>query len=161
MKKMVLISGIFIVLGVLAMFISFNTSGALAQGGPGYGQPGWNCPYGGAWQGGNGNYMMDRRGMHRGGDRYDRGPGMHRGWQGYGQQPGYQSDPQYKRSPLEKEEAKDMIHSQLRWSRNPNLKVGEIKDEGDFFEADVVTKDNSLVDKLRIDKDSGFIRSVY
>jgi hypothetical protein len=41
---------------------------------------------------------------------------------------------------------------------NPNLKVGEIKDKGTYFEGTVVTKDNSLVAKYGIDKDSGFVR---
>jgi hypothetical protein len=41
---------------------------------------------------------------------------------------------------------------------NPNLKVGEIKDKGTYFEGTIVTKDNSLVAKYGIDKDSGFVR---
>jgi hypothetical protein len=41
---------------------------------------------------------------------------------------------------------------------NPNLKVGEIKDKGTYFEGTIVTKDNSLVAKYGIDKDTGWVR---
>ncbi len=41
---------------------------------------------------------------------------------------------------------------------NPNLKVGEIKDKGTYFEGTVVTKDNSLVAKYGVDKDTGWVR---
>jgi hypothetical protein len=41
---------------------------------------------------------------------------------------------------------------------NPNLKVGEIKDKGTYFEGTIVTKENSLVAKYGIDKDSGSVR---
>jgi hypothetical protein len=41
---------------------------------------------------------------------------------------------------------------------NPNLKIGEIKDQGTYFEGTIVTKDNSLVAKYGIDKDSGSVR---
>jgi len=43
----------------------------------------------------------------------------------------------------------------------PNFKLGEIKDEGSIFEAHLLTKDNSLVDKLIGDKNTGRIRSAY
>jgi len=46
-------------------------------------------------------------------------------------------------------------------SRNPNLKVGAVQDEGNSFEANVTTKDGSLVNKLFVDKDTGRIRSEY
>jgi hypothetical protein len=42
--------------------------------------------------------------------------------------------------------------------RNPNLKIGEIKDKGTYFEGTIVTKENSLVAKYGIDKDSGSVR---
>jgi hypothetical protein len=41
---------------------------------------------------------------------------------------------------------------------NPNLKVGEIKDKGTYFEGTIITKDNSLVARYGIDKDSGSVR---
>ena len=41
---------------------------------------------------------------------------------------------------------------------NPNLKVGEIKDKDGYFEGTIVTKDNSLVARYGIDKDTGWVR---
>jgi hypothetical protein len=45
--------------------------------------------------------------------------------------------------------------------RNPNLKVGEIKDKGTYFEGEIVTKDNSLVTRLTIDKNTGWVQPVF
>ena len=45
--------------------------------------------------------------------------------------------------------------------KNPNLKLGKIKDAGTAFEAEILTKDNSLVDKILVDKASGWMRSAY
>jgi hypothetical protein len=41
---------------------------------------------------------------------------------------------------------------------NPNLKIGEIKDKQTYFEGTIVTKDNSLVARYGIDKDTGWVR---
>jgi hypothetical protein len=54
-----------------------------------------------------------------------------------------------------------MAENYLQSTGNPNLKLGDIKDEGRYFEADIVTRDNSLVDKLLVDKKTGEMRSVY
>ncbi len=46
--------------------------------------------------------------------------------------------------------------------RNPNLKVGKIEDKGNTFEAEIVTKkEDSLVDRIAVDKYTGWMRSVY
>jgi len=45
--------------------------------------------------------------------------------------------------------------------RNPNLKLGEIEDKGNAFEAEIQTKDGSLVDRILVDKYTGWMRSVY
>ena len=45
--------------------------------------------------------------------------------------------------------------------KNPNLKLGAIKDAGSAFEAEIVTKDDSLVDKIMVDKATGWMRSSY
>lgn len=43
-----------------------------------------------------------------------------------------------------------------------DLKLGDIKDEGQYFEAEIVTKDNSsLADVIIVDKDTGWMRSAY
>jgi hypothetical protein len=43
---------------------------------------------------------------------------------------------------------------------NPNLKVGKIQDKGTYFEGEIVTKDNSLVAKLGVDKNTGWVQPV-
>lgn len=45
--------------------------------------------------------------------------------------------------------------------RNPNLKMGTVADQGDSFEAEILTRDGSLVDKLVIHKAMGWMRSIY
>lgn len=46
-------------------------------------------------------------------------------------------------------------------NRNPNLRPSKIKDMESYFEAEIVTKEGSLVDKIQIDKESGWFRSIY
>lgn len=58
--------------------------------------------------------------------------------------------------PLEKEDVKRILENYLGSMRNPNLKGGEIEDKGYVFEAEILTKDNSLVDKR-----TGWMRSIY
>lgn len=115
---------------------------SFAQG-PGYGPGGWDCP---GWQGkssGMGPGMMGQ------------GSGMGRGMTGQG----YGTQYQQPQKPITKSDAQSMLQNYV--SRNPNLKVGTVQDEGTSFEADVTTKDGSLVNKLFVDKDSGRIRSEY
>jgi hypothetical protein len=66
-----------------------------------------------------------------------------------------------RREPLEKEDVKTILENRLSGSRNPNLKVGKIEDKGFYFEAEITTKDGSLVDKLQVDKETGRMRSIY
>ena len=54
-----------------------------------------------------------------------------------------------------------MVKNYLASVRNPNLKLGKIEEKGSVFEADIVTKDNSLADKILIDKNTGWMRSAY
>jgi len=145
-------------------------------------RPGWYCPYCGSYQGygyGMGPGMMSGRGYGYGmgpgmmggrGYGYGMGPGMMggRGY-GHGMGPGYGYEPnepypygrQQPQKPLDKDQAKTMVDNYLKSTGNPNLKLGDIKDEGQYFEADIVTKDNSLVDKILVDKDTGSMRSAY
>jgi len=57
---------------------------------------------------------------------------------------------------INKEEAKGIISFQLRRS-NPNLKVGKITEKEEGFEVTIVTKENSLVDRLLVEKNTGRI----
>ena len=131
---------------LLATFLILGVAYAHSPG-SGYGPPpqgGWYCPYGGPYQGG-----------------YGMGPGM----MGYGMMgPGYGYYPQYRQPyrPLKEKDAKEIVENYLNSTRNPNLKLGKIKDEGYAFEANIVTRKNgSLVDKVLVNKYTGWIRSVY
>jgi hypothetical protein len=172
-----------ILVGTLILF----PGNGQAQMGPGmtgeeeYGQ--WNyCPYCGQPLWGPG--MMGPgygRGPGMMGPGYERGYGMrHPGWRrgpcmmgpGYGMGPGMmqrdwgrgpQYGPQYQqpREPLEEKDVKEMLENYLKSTRNPNLKLGNIEDKGSYFEAEILTKDDSLADKIAVDKTTGWMRSIY
>jgi hypothetical protein len=84
------------------------------------------------------------------------GPGY--GWQ-YGQPYGPQSEQPQK--PLDKDQVKQQVENYLKSTRNPNLKIGKIAEKGNDYEVDIETKGGSLVDKLLVSKDTGWMRSAY
>ena len=45
--------------------------------------------------------------------------------------------------------------------RNPNLKLGKIEEKGNNYQVNIETKEGSLVDKLLVDKNTGWMRSAY
>jgi len=93
------------------------------------------------------------------GPGYGRGPGMmHRDW---GRGPQYGPQYQQPQKPLEEKEVKEMLGNYLKSTRNPNLKLGNIEDKGSYFEAEILTKDDSLADKIAVDKTTGWMRSIY
>jgi hypothetical protein len=164
MKKTLLALTLVLILGVAIAYAQ--------QPGMMGGQQGWYCPNCGQWMGpgmmgggmmGRGMMgpMMGGQGMMGGGMM---GGGMMGGQgmmgPGYGQQ--YQQ-PQYQQpqKPLDEKDAKTILENYLTNMRNPNLKLGQIKDAGTVFEAEIVTKDNSVVDKIMIDKATGWMRSAY
>ncbi len=120
-------------------------------------QGGWHCPYGNPYQGGYG--------MGPGMMGYGMGPGMMGYGRGYGMMgPGYGYYQRYRlpHQRLKEQDAKEIVENYLNSTRNPNLKLGKIKDEGYAFEAEIVTKKNgSLVDKVLVNKNTGWMRSVY
>ncbi len=95
------------------------------------------------------------------------GPGMMGGgMMGGGMMgPGYapQYGPQYEQpqKPLEEKDAKVILENYLRSTRNPNLKPGKITEKENYFESEILTKDNSLVEKIIVDKYTGLMRSAY
>ena len=107
--------------------------------------------YGGGYGYGMGPGMMGGRGY-----GYGMGGGM-MGGRGYGYDQPYAAPGK----PLEMKDAKAMMEDYLKSTRNPNLKLGKIKDTGTAFEAEVLTKNNSLVDKVLINKQTGRIGSMY
>ncbi|RLA84333.1 MAG: hypothetical protein DRG31_05080 [Deltaproteobacteria bacterium] len=150
MKKrlFVLISAL-VLGGLLAQAGAHMGSGPMmgqAMRGPGYGMgPGYAvqpryCPYCGAYLGPQG--YGQPMGPQMMGPRY---------W-GYGRQPA---------EALKEKEAKALVEDALRATRNPNLKLGKFSDKGGYFEAEILTKDGSLVDKLMVDKYTGWMRSIY
>ncbi len=106
-----------------------------------------------------GSGMMGGYGMGPGmmGD-YGRGSGM---MGGYGMGPGHGYGRQPTGKAIDAKEAEAMMKDYLKSSRNPNLKLGKIKDRGNVFEAEILTKKNDLVDRVQIDKATGYIRSAY
>ena len=82
---------------------------------------------------------------------------------GHGQQFGRQNAPQYQQpqKPLNENQAKERVENYLQSTNNPNLKLGKIEDKGSAFEANIVTKNGSLVDKILVDKDTGQMHSAY
>lgn len=114
---------------------------------------------------------MDSGMMGSGGYRgYDMGPGMMRygGDQADGMGPGmmgqsYEKVPHYyqHQKKMDRNSAERIFEDYLKSRHNPNLKLGEIRDGRSSFEADLLTKDNSLVDKLIVDKNTGRIHLAY
>lgn len=63
--------------------------------------------------------------------------------------------------PFTKDEVEIIVKNYLIFTRNPNLKLGNITEKEDYFEAEIITKEKSLVDKLLVDKYTGWFRSAY
>jgi hypothetical protein len=149
--------------------------------GPGYGMGPWMMGRGhggygmGPWMmgRGHGGYGMGPWMMGRGYGGYGMGPWMMgRGDSGYGMMgpgygyeywPQYDYGPQSQRfsKPLDKDRAKQEVESYLKSTRNPNLKIGEIEEKGNDYELNIETKDGSLVDKILVSKQTGWMRSAY
>ena len=79
---------------------------------------------------------------------------------GYGA-PGYASQLAQPVEVQNESQAEDMVQTYLNTLRNPNLKVGEITDVGNAYEVDVVTQGGALVDKIDVDKNTGYMNSIY
>jgi Spy/CpxP family protein refolding chaperone len=146
----------------------FMGGGPMGPGMMGYG--GFGCPdypYSGQYMGPRRGYGMGpgmmgpgmgpEGGYERGSGMMDRGRGQMHG----SQQMGSGSQYSQGKSALSKEDAGSIVKDYLASTRNPNLKLGKIKDAGNAFEAEIVTKDNSLVDKVLVDKTSGWMRPAY
>jgi len=65
------------------------------------------------------------------------------------------------KGPLDEADIRRMMEAWLAQERNPRLKLGEItaKDEN-IFQADIVTKDNSLVQRFQVDRRTGAMQAV-
>lgn len=82
------------------------------------------------------------------------GPGMMRGY-GYG--PGWNSGGRDLN--LSTDNVKTYFERWLAWQGNPRLKVGDVKEkDADSIVADIVTKDNSLVQRFVVNRHSGYFQ---
>jgi hypothetical protein len=125
-------------------------------GGPGAGQ--WNCP------------AFTQSNAPGSGPAGSYGPGYHmRGWgggygpgmmQGYGPGYGQRGDVQGSQTlNLTTDDVKSRMERWLAWRANPRLKLGEVKEkDADTITADIVTKDNSVVERFIVDRHTGFTR---
>jgi hypothetical protein len=118
-------------------------AGSVSAQGPGYSSRGSGFP---GWQGGMGRMSFGIK---------DNGPLA--GWISDGgmMRPGYQEPGRA----MTKFEARLALRNYV--TRDPNVQLGSIRDKGDSFEADVIGKDRALVGRVVVDKDTGWIRSIY
>ena len=58
------------------------------------------------------------------------------------------------KSSLTEEQARDIVSNHVK-RLNPNLTVGQVNDAGSFFEAEILSVDNEVVQLLGVDKNSG------
>jgi hypothetical protein len=55
---------------------------------------------------------------------------------------------------ITKEQAFEMVSQHIK-RLNPNLKIGRLNDAGRRFEAEIITKDNEVVQLIGVDKETG------
>lgn len=131
-----------------------------AGDGPAGGRPGWGYGMMGGY--GPGHHMRGGYGPGYGMMGYGMGPQM----MGYGQGDANVPCPGYAAAtanaePLTIDAARKAVEQRLAWMGNDRLKVGKVEAKGDTsFTAEIVTQDNSLVEKLEIDGKTGFMRPV-
>jgi hypothetical protein len=98
----------------------------------------------------------------RGHGGYMMGPGYGNGGGGYGM-PCWGYNNTYGTSQgqrtLTKQDAEAIVGNYI--GGNPNLKSGKIEDKAGYYETEILTKDNSLVSKLAIDKSTGYVRQLF
>jgi hypothetical protein len=98
------------------------------------------------WGGGYGHGMM--------------GHGYGHGMMGHGYGSGYDRSGVTQRDlKLTTDDVKARMERWLTWRGNPRLKVGEVKEkDADTITADIVTKNNGLVERFIVDRRTGYTR---
>jgi hypothetical protein len=125
-----------------------------------HGSRGWSDYDRGYGHMGSGGHMMDYRG------------GYGQGMMGYGgnyrghmmdyrdYQPCWDDGRTRVQADITQDSAKKLVED--AFTRNPNLKVGKVKQTDDGFEVQVVTKKGeALVDRLLVEKDTGRVYRIY
>ena len=108
-----------------------------------------------------------------------RSNGWHNGWhqdhmmgQGHMMGPGHMMTPDFNRQgnfgpgtmqslreDLNAGDVRRMMEYRLRWMNNPNIKIGNIEEkDADTITAEIVTKDGSLVQRLNVDRHTGWMQ---
>ncbi|MFO7965942.1 MAG: hypothetical protein R6U50_18590 [Desulfobacterales bacterium] len=112
---------------------------------------GWFCPWCGSPMGERGMGP----GMMHGRDMKQRGGYYHHGWSR-----GTCPRAQMKRmKPMTEADIRGLMENYV--AGNPNLKVGEITEKEDTYVAEVVTRDDSLVEKIIVDKNTGYMKRSF
>lgn len=89
-------------------------------------------------------------------------PMMHHGPGMMGQGYGFHHGRRQSQNPIDLDTVKDFLKDYLKSLRNPNLKIGDIKEKDKVFEAEVVTKKKEdLVDIVSVNKYTGWMQSIY
>ena len=113
---------------------SYMGRGMMGPGMMGYGMPGYGMAPG----------MM--------------GYGMAPGMMGYGMAPGMMAP---LRQDLTTADVQHMMGHRLAWSGNPHIKLGKVEQkDDDTITVEIVTQDGSLVDKLEVDRHTGYMQPV-
>ncbi len=93
------------------------------------------------------------------------GQGMGPGMMGYGMRPGMMGQGmrpgmmQPLRQDLSAKDVKHIMEHRLAWNGNPNVKVGKVEEkDDDTIVAEIVTQDDSLVQKLEVDRHTGWMQ---
>ena len=142
--------------GSTSLSLVHRNMGARYLGCLGYGT---DYGYTGMMSGGMmGGYGMAGNGMMGGYGTMSRG--MMGGYGPPGGQ-GYRSPLAGSTKVVNESQAEALVKNHLDTLRNPNLRVGQVSDIGSAFEVDVVTQDGSLVDKIDVDKNTGYMNSIY
>ena len=108
---------------------------------------------------GYGGHMMGPGSGGYGGHMMGPGYGGHMMGTGYGEPCRGDAPGAHEGKSLTEKDAKSIARSYI--GRNPNLKIGKIEDKETNFEAEILTKDDSLVTRLSIDKTTGWVKPIY
>ncbi len=189
MKRNVIFAALVLVLVVSGGMVLAQQQGNNQGYAPSQDQ-GWFCPWCGQHYGqgkgmgpgqGMKQGMMHRgQGMRQGWQGQGMGPGTMQRWQGQGMGQGMMqgrgmgrhprcenwsrgqygpSGAQQQMEPLSKSAAQELARNYV--AGNPNLQVGELTEKDEAYEATIVTREGSLVEKLLIDKQTGWMKRAY